>query len=419
MFIARGRDEMNRWLFWWRGFCRQLWVRASLYAAVGAAAALIGVFGAPWVPKEMAERLGGESVTSILTILASSLLGVATFSVGAMVTAYTAVSQAATPRAAALVTSDPEVQKALATFVGGFLYAIVAVTAINANYYGQEGRAILFLFSLGVVCLVAFRLLAWINRLSSLARVGHVIDLAEGQARTALRERRKQPWLGGRPGHIEAACMIRAGETGYVQNVDPARLQAMAEAEDCQVEVLAVPGAYVRRGDPVATLSNAACDDRACEGFRSAFTVGGQRSFDQDPRFGLIVLGEIAARALSPAVNDQGTAIQVLGAAVRALDEWAQLASDAVQEVRHSRVWGPAIEEDDLVSDVFGPVARHGAGDVAMAVRVQKMLHKLARDEGPLADAARRQADDALDRARLALTLPADVRRVERARNPG
>ncbi|MBX9615076.1 MAG: DUF2254 domain-containing protein [Caulobacteraceae bacterium] len=409
---------MNRWLFWWRSFCRQLWVRASLYAAVGAAAALIAVFGAPWVPKEMAERLGGESVTSILTILASSLLGVATFSVGAMVTAYTAVSQAATPRAAALVTSDPEVQKALATFVGGFLYAIVAVTAINANYYGQEGRAILFLFSLGVVCLVAFRLLAWINRLSSLARVGHVIDLAEGQARMALRERRKQPWLGGRPGHIEAACMIRAGETGYVQNVDPARLQAMAESEDCHVEILAVPGAYVRRGDPVATLSNAACDDRACEGFRSAFTVGGQRSFDQDPRFGLIVLGEIAARALSPAVNDQGTAIQVLGAAVRALDEWAQPASDEVQEVRHSRVWGPAIEEDDLVSDVFGPVARHGAGDVAMAVRVQKMLQKLARDEGPLADAARRQADEALDRARLALTLPADVRRVERARNP-
>lgn len=65
-----------------------------------------------------------------------------------MVTAYTAVSQAATPRVAALVTSDSEVQKALSTFVGAFLYAIVAVTAVNAHYYGQAGRAILFLFSL-------------------------------------------------------------------------------------------------------------------------------------------------------------------------------------------------------------------------------------------------------------------------------
>ena len=171
---------MNRWIFLWRKLKRQLWVRATAYAGVGVAAALLAVFLAPWVPAPMAERLGGQSVESILTILASSLLGVATFSVGAMVTAYTSVSSAASPRVAALVTSDEETQKSLATFVGAFLYAIVAVTAINAHYYGQNGRAILFLFSLAMVGLVAFRLLAWINRLSSLARVGHMIDLVEG-----------------------------------------------------------------------------------------------------------------------------------------------------------------------------------------------------------------------------------------------
>ena len=406
---------MNRWLFWWRALSRQLWVRARLYAATGAAAALIGVVAAPWVPKEVADRLGGESVSQILTILASSLLGVATFSVAAMVTAYTAVSQAATPRASALVTSDSEVPKSLATFVGGFLYAIVAVTAINANYYGPEGRAILFLFSLAVVCLVAFRLLAWINRLSSLARVGHIIDLAEAQAQSALEERRKLPWLGGRLGHIEARFIITAGTTGYVQNVDPARLQSEAETQDCQVEILAAPGAYVRSGDPIAAISNPDCGTKAHEGFQKAFAIGAHRSFDQDPRFGLIVLGEIAARALSPAVNDQGTAIQVLGAAVRALDVWVTVSREASQDVRHSRLWAAGLDEDDLVTDVFGPVARYGASDVAVATRVQKMLAKLAREPGPLAVAARRQADEALERARLALALPADIRIVEQA----
>lgn len=410
---------MNRWLFWWRNTRRELWFRASLYGATGVAAALLAVFAAPWVPREVAERLGGESVSSILTILASSLLGVATFSVGAMVTAYTAVSQAATPRVAALVTGDVQVQKALATFVGGFLYAIVAVTAINANYYGQEGRAILFLFSLGVVCLVAYRLLAWINRLSSLARVGHMIDLAEKQARNALKERRRLPYMGGRPGHIQAGFIILADQTGYVQNVDPSRLQAVALVQDCLVEVLAVPGTFVRSGDPVAALSRDDCDEAGCDDFRSAFAIGGQRSFEQDPRFGLIVLGEIAARALSPGVNDPGSAIQVLGSAVRALDEWAAMKPDGIIEVEHARVWAPGIDVDDLISDVFGPPARFGAGDVAVAVRLQKMLHKLMRDEGPMAAAARRQSRDALDRARLALSLPADIERVEQAAKTG
>ncbi|MFW2345855.1 MAG: DUF2254 family protein, partial [Brevundimonas mediterranea] len=82
---------MNRWLFLWRKTRRQLWVRATAYAVFGLAASLLAAALSPWVPRDMAERLGGESVESILTILASSLLGVATFSVGAMVTAYTSV----------------------------------------------------------------------------------------------------------------------------------------------------------------------------------------------------------------------------------------------------------------------------------------------------------------------------------------
>ncbi|MDP3402215.1 MAG: DUF2254 family protein, partial [Brevundimonas sp.] len=109
---------MNRWLFYWRKLTRQLWVRATAYAGFGIGAALIAAWGAPFVPSEMAERIGNESVEEILTILASSLLAVATFSVGAMVTAYTSVASSATPRVAALVTADDRTQKALSTFVG-------------------------------------------------------------------------------------------------------------------------------------------------------------------------------------------------------------------------------------------------------------------------------------------------------------
>ncbi|WP_288757462.1 DUF2254 domain-containing protein [uncultured Brevundimonas sp.] len=400
---------MNRWLFFWRRFRRQLWVRASAYAGLGVAASLLAVFLAPWVPKDMAERLGGPSVESILTILASSLLSVATFSVGAMVTAYTSVSSAASPRVAALVTSDGETQKSLATFVGVFLYAIVSVTAINAHYYGQGGRAILFLFSLAVVVLVAFRLLAWINRLSSLARVGHMIDLVEAQARQALDQRRDTPWLGGRRGRLEAGVEVTAVSTGYVQNVDPDRLQGVAEQHDCQVEVVAAPGAFVRRGEVLARVDLPRCDEAAQEDFRSAFAVGDSRSYDQDPRFGLIVLGEIAAKALSPGVNDPGTAIQVVGAGVRLLEGWATHARPDAP--RCDRLLAPSIQEADLLDDVFGPIARFGSGDVAVAMRLRKGLLSLSTLDA-LATPAQAMADEALERARAALPIPADVARV-------
>lgn len=400
---------MNRWLFFWRRLTRQLWVRASAYAGLGLAASLLAVLLAPWVPDDMAERLGGQSVEAVLTVLASSLLGVATFSVGAMVTAYTSVSSAASPRVAALVTSDGETQKSLATFVGAFLYAIVSVTAINAHYYGQEGRAILFLFSLAVVGLVAFRLLAWINRLSSLARVGHMVDLVESEARRALSQRRANPWLGGRAGRLDVAVEVIADATGYVQNVDPDRLQAVAEDHDCQVQIVAAPGAFVRRGEVLARVDLPRCDDGAQDAFRSAFAIGDSRSYDQDPRFGLIVLGEIAAKALSAGINDSGTAIQVIGSGVRLLEQWAT--HPRPDAPRCDRLLAPSVAEADLLDDVFGPIARHGAADVTVAIRLRKGLLSLAGLDA-LAAPARAMADEALERARLSLPIAADLARV-------
>ena len=45
-----------------------------------------------------------------------------------------------------------------------------------------------------------------------------------------------------------------------------------------------------------------------------AFTVGEERTFEQDPAFALRLLADIALRALSPAVNDPTTAVQALDA---------------------------------------------------------------------------------------------------------
>ncbi|WP_420472334.1 DUF2254 domain-containing protein [Brevundimonas sp. FT23042] len=402
---------MNRWLFLWRRVRAQIWFRASLYAAFGVGAALVAVFAAPFVPRAMADRLGGESVQQILTILASSLLAVATFSLGAWVTAYTSVSQAATPRAAALVTSDEASQKSLATFVGAFLYAVVAVTAVNAHYYGPGGRAVLYLTSLAVVGLVAFRLLGWINRLSRLARLGHMIELVE--ERTAACLAQEPPTAAAPP---LTGAEVRASRTGYVQNIDLPYLQELAGEHDLRVEILAPVGAFRRRGEVLARTSHARLDTALEERLAEAFAVARGRTFDQDPRYGLIVLGEIGARALSPGVNDPGTAIQIVGVAVRLLDDWSRLEPTRPED--DQRVFRPPLAADALLDDVLGPLIRYGSTDLALAIRLQKALRSLASGEGPVSTAARALAADALSRAKAELH-PQDRRRLAGAAREG
>lgn len=400
---------MNRWLFLLRRLGRKLWLRASLYALLGVVTAIAATLARGLVHDDFAARFGGDSVVSVLTILASSMLAVATFSLGAMVTAYTSVSQQVTPRVAELITGDETTQKSLSTFVGAFLYAIVGVTAVNAGYYGAEGRAVIFVITLGVVGLVAFRLLAWVNRLSSLARVGHMIERVEGITREAMAQRiddRRHP-----SGRLdEPAFLVASEETGYVHNVDRDHLQGVAEAADVRIEVVAGPGKLVRRGDTLIRTSGGIED---LEGVRAAFAIGPTRSFDQDPRYGLVVLGEIAGKALSPGVNDQGTAVQVIATGLRLMEEWDR--DPDGDRPFHDRLLIPPIEEADMLDDLFGASIRYGEGDFVVATRLQKVLRSLGDLPGRVGPAARSLAREARRRSLKALPAGPDRTRYRAA----
>ncbi len=397
---------MSRWLFLWRVATRTLWFRVAAYAGLGVVAALAAAGLAPLVPEAMAERIGaGERVEGLLRILASSLLAVATFSIGAMVSSYTAVSSSVTPRVAAIVTDDPQTQNALATFVGGFLFSIVALVAVEASYYGAEGRAIIYLATLAMIGLVALALVTWIGHLGRLARLSYMVDRVESLSHEAFQVRIRAPWLGGRhwdgapaPGGVD----IRASRAGHVLNVDVAALEAAAEEAGCEVVVLCPPGRFVAQGDRLAVATGRV---EAIAPFAAAFTISPNRSFDQDPRYGLAVLGEIAARALSPAVNDPATAASTVGAGLRLLQRWADRALP--DEARCARVRAPGLDPQGLIDDVFGPASRYGAADPVLAEPLLKALTVLSTSpDRELAQAASVLADETLARVRASSMEP-------------
>lgn len=88
---------------------------------------------------------------------------------------------------------------------------------------------------------------------------------------------------------------------------------------------------------------------------------------------------EIARRALSPAVNDPGTAIDVVGTLLRLFVLWNEPASAADDDaLKFDRVEVPEIAVRDMFDDAFTAIARDGAGMVEVAIRLQKALHSLA-----------------------------------------
>jgi uncharacterized membrane protein len=356
----------------------KVWVRVVSFALLAFVTAGIAQLVAPLIPSAWTVQIGAGSVDQVLSILASSMLAVTTFSLAIAVSAFADAASTATPRATALLQEDPTTQNVLATFLGAFLFSLVGIIALQAGYYDSAGRLVLFVATAAVIALVVVALLGWISHLMTFGRMGDTLDRVEAAAITSLENRLKNPFLGGRPllTEIPSTCIpVLSKEAGYILHVDVGKLDSVAQSLKIKVWLNALPGSFVHHARPLLYIERDIDDDDALQMLRNAFVVGTERSFEQDPRFGLIVISEIASRALSPAVNDPGTAISVIGRLVRILSRWKE---DAQVKINSEAVFVPPTTPAELIVDAFRPIVRDGASNVEVQLRIQKALHALA-----------------------------------------
>lgn len=398
---------------------RMLWVRASLFALLGIGSALLATLADQFWPGEAPIDIGAEAVDDILNILASSMLAVTTFSLTVMVSVYGTAASNITPRATRLLMQDTTTHNVLGTFLGSFLFSLVGIIALHTEIYGERGRMILFAFTLLVIVIIAATMLRWIDHLTHFGRMADTTSRVEAVILNALETRIDNPAIGAQalydPEHEipRSALPVYPGSTGYIGHIDIGELSSWAQDNDAHVYLVSTTGSFV---SPLAPMAWVACrDDKLLDSIFEAFTIGPERSFDQDPRFGLVVMAEIASRALSPGINDPGTAIDVLGRVVRLFSHWNNDADiGPLGTMMHARVHVPPMQLDDLFDDIFTPIARDGAALIEVQVRLQKSLRALADRGGSFATSAAKYSVLGLKRAELAMDMEEDKERVRK-----
>jgi uncharacterized membrane protein len=407
----------SRWIWLLSQLTRRIWFRASLFSLLAVATALLSIVASPFIPASLPARIGADAVDNILGIIASSMLTVTTFSLSTMVSAYSAATSNVTPRATKLVMEDSTTQNVLATFVGSFLFSLVGIVALSTGAYGDRGRLVLFLVTIAIIVLIVVTLLRWIDHLSRLGRVTETTERVEQVTLDAMRSCRQLPYLGGKPLLDEdrdvpsTARAVFVSTFGYVQHVDTGALSKIASEGKGTIYLRAIPGSLVDPTDPIAWVEDITGEDQEAE-ICACFSIADTRSFDQDPRFGASVLAEIASRALSPAVNDPGTAIDVITRGIRILAVWNEPREEDT-EIRYPNVHVPPLDLADLFDDIFTPIARDGASLIEVVLRLQKALRTLSRLDDPrYALNASRHARESLERSEQVLTTDNDRRRV-------
>ena len=392
----------------------KLWFKPMIVCLLSVAAALLAHIADDSSLTQIVPKVQQSSIEDLQKTMSSSMLVIAIFAVGAMLSAFGAASSIATPRSYKLVVSDSASQNALSVYIGSFIFSIVASIALKNGYYGEAGYFTLFILTLIVFIVVILTFLSWVDRISKLGRMGYTIKMVEAATESALLSRIANTNMGARPlpDDFKKELPVFASKIGYVQHINLEKLQELAKEHNIEIAVQCLPGTFISMDIPLAyIITESEIIPQENKKIASAFIIKDERAFYDDPRFGLIALSEIASRALSPAVNDPGTAIAILGSHERLFSLMCGSSNLAKEnKIKYDRIMVNKISLADMFEDAFRPIARDGAKNIEVMLRLQKVLIAIENICPPeIKKIATAQSQQAFERAVSAMDYKPDV----------
>jgi uncharacterized membrane protein len=356
-----------------------LWFDPLLGAVAGIALACLALAGERLDDALDLPDLGAGPANTMLQMIAGGMLTVITVSFSAMLVVVGSVGSNASPRAAPALIADPVAHHALAVFVAAFAFAVAGLALLAVAIERPAGRGMLFIVGVVVLAYALATLIAWIHHAAGSLRLSAVIARLHAAGVEATGTWRADPLCGAAEatGSEPPGDPVMLEATGWLRRIDVTAIAAAAERNGVIVTILHRPGAFVHPGRSVAVISGGVADEACREAIRGAFAVGIDRTHEQDPLLALALLGEVGRRALSPGINDPGTAIECLNYGedllLRALAPWRTPPGPAVERVRMV----PLVPRHFLEAAVSG-IARDGRDFPEVTARVQAILASLA-----------------------------------------
>lgn len=332
---------------------------------------------------QWSRRLFGASAEgsrSMLSAIATSMVTVAGVVFSITIVALSLTSTQYSPRVLRNFMRDAPTQVVLGAFVGIFAYCLLVLRTIRG---GDEGT---FIPSLAVIGGIGYALLGigvliyFIHHVALSIQAASILDRVAADTARAIDLLFPQE-LGEPPAAEDRSTVelptawaaVPAVRSGYVQSVDVTRLLRLAGEADCVVRLCCPVGTYVSSGDTLLEVASG-LRPGAHQALRRCVVVAGQRTVEQDAAFGIQQVVEVAVRALSPGINDPGTArmcVNVLGTLL------GQLAGREIPPPLRFvdgrlRVIAPTLDFGETVEAALRPVVRYGGSDpdvLASAIR--------------------------------------------------
>jgi uncharacterized membrane protein len=283
-----------------------------------------------------------------------------------------------------------------------FAFCVLALSGLDTD--AEHAPTVTMVLAIALALASILAIVGYLNRITRRQYVGRIMERIQNEALALINGLPYGSRMGERYGapidtpdltRLGAPLVVAAHDNGWVQQISRRAVLAAVPAGSV-VRLETRVGAYLVRGEPLARVWPRPDPASAAETARlvaEAAIIGVTRTMQQDIDFGLRQLNDIALRALSPAVNDQTTAVEVIlrvSSVMRPLID-ADLPAQAQRDADGRVLLTPwDLDHGEYVMHAYGQIGRYAAPhpQVALAlIRAVRMLRAVADSHHDRTDA--------------------------------
>ncbi|MGS2725332.1 DUF2254 domain-containing protein [Psychroserpens sp. BH13MA-6] len=361
-----------------------------------------------------------ETARSLLTTFIAGLISIMVFSFSLVMILLNQASTNFSPRVLPGLISNRRHQMVLGIYNSTLLYCIFTLVAIepNGNKYQLPGFSVLLAIFFMTLCLGAF--IYFIHSISQEIQVNNIMDRIFSTAK-----KRMEQLIDSESDKAFDAIdssdwdEVTSKTSGYFQDVSIHAIKDIISELDFKADILPVKGSYVLSGMPIIKTS-IALDDEVKDRMLSHLHFSKGELIEENYVLAFKQITEIAVKAMSPGINDPGTA-------VNAIDYLTELFLLRMQKRDSSQICNSddqpvlvinTVDFETLLYQVMAALRTYCKHDIVIVQKLFVMLQALQKSQGCNNDVYRKAVDNDIQNlyqdATSQLSNKADLKVVER-----